>query len=127
MGWKGAALGGYVGFIFGGSLGAVFGAYLGHGVEQRLSRNGAKRQQRSSRHRTTRTVPHSLDAAYATIGASPSDDMNALRRKYHELAKRNHPDALRSHGATEFEIEQATLRMSRINEAWAEIRSYRNV
>ena len=68
-----------------------------------------------------------LSAAYATLGASQSDSADELRRKYRDLAKRNHPDSLRAQGLPEEMIGKATERMSRINEAWAEIRSARGI
>lgn len=130
MGWKGAAIGGYVGSLFGGPFGAVFGAYLGHNVENRLSGQSATRRQRpgSAGRRTENSAfATPLDRAYAAIGASPSDGPESLKRRYRELAKRNHPDAMRARGAAESEIEKATRRMTRINEAWAEIRSARGI
>ena len=128
MGWKGAAIGGYLGGVFGlGLPGAILGAVLGHNVEKRLSRNDAGRRQRTADGGRARSVPEPLAAAYATIGASPSDGTETLKRKYRELAKRNHPDALRARGASEFEIGQATLRMVGINEAWAKVRAARGI
>ena len=127
MGWKGATIGGYVGSILGGPFGAVFGAYFGHNVEKRLGGRTAGRQQRTSGFRNGAQPQDPISAAYATIGASPSDGTDTLKRKYRELAKRYHPDAMRARGATEDEIERASLRMGRINEAWAEIRSYRSI
>ena len=127
MGWRGAAIGGYLGSILGGPFGAVFCAYLGHNVEKRLGGRTAGRQQRMSGFRNCAQHRDSLSAAYATIGASPSDGADTLKRKYHELAKRYHPDAMRARGATEDEIGRASLRMGRINEAWSEIRSYRSI
>ena len=38
MGFRGAAIGGWIGATFGGPLGAILGAALGHEVEKRLSR-----------------------------------------------------------------------------------------
>ena len=127
MGWKGAAIGGYVGSILGGPFGAVFGAYFGHNVEKRLGGRTAGRRQRTSGFQNSAQSSNPLAAAYATIGASPSDGAETLKRKYRELATRYHPDAMRAHGATEDEIGRASLRMGRINEAWAEIRSYRSI
>ena len=68
-----------------------------------------------------------LADAYALLGASASDDADALKRKYRELAKRNHPDALRAQGLPEDMIGKATERMSRINEAWATVRNARGL
>ena len=69
----------------------------------------------------------SLADAYAVLGAQPADDADELKRKYRELAKRNHPDALRAQGLPEEMIGKATERMSRINEAWSAIRSARGI
>ena len=50
-----------------------------------------------------------------------------LKRKYRELAKKNHPDALRAQGLPKEMIGKATERMSRINAAWATIREARGI
>ena len=68
-----------------------------------------------------------LADAYALLGASESDDAETLKRKYRELAKRNHPDALRAQGLPEEMVGKATERMSRINAAWALVREARNI
>ena len=68
-----------------------------------------------------------LDDAYALLGASAKDSAAELKRKYRELAKKNHPDALRAQGLPEEMIGKATERMSRINAAWATIREARGI
>ncbi|MBO7721903.1 MAG: TerB family tellurite resistance protein [Kiritimatiellae bacterium] len=68
-----------------------------------------------------------LADAYAMLGAKPSDGADTLRRKYRELAKRNHPDALRAQGLPDEMVGKATERMSRINSAWAAIKEARNI
>ena len=68
-----------------------------------------------------------LKDAYAVLGANPNDSADELKRKYRELAKKNHPDALRAQGLPEEMIGKATERMSRINEAWATIREARGL
>ena len=68
-----------------------------------------------------------LADAYAVLGASANDSTDELKRKYRELAKRNHPDALRAQGLPEEMIGKATERMSRINEAWATIKEARGI
>ena len=68
-----------------------------------------------------------LADAYALLGASARDSADELKRKYRELAKKNHPDALRAQGLPEEMIGKATERMSRINEAWATIREARKI
>ena len=69
----------------------------------------------------------SLAEAYAIIGANPKDSADELKRKYRELAKKNHPDALRAQGLPEEMIGKATERMSRINEAWTRIKAARGL
>lgn len=68
-----------------------------------------------------------LADAYAVLGASANDGADELKRKYRELAKRNHPDALRAQGLPEEMVGKATERMSRINAAWATIREARGI
>ena len=68
-----------------------------------------------------------LADAYAVLGASASDGPDELKRKYRELAKKNHPDALRAQGLPEEMIGKATERMSRINAAWARVREARGL
>lgn len=69
----------------------------------------------------------SLSDAYSVLGASASDDAATLRRRYRELAKKNHPDALRAQGLPEEMVGKATERMSRINAAWTTIREARGI
>ena len=68
-----------------------------------------------------------LSNAYAVLGASAGDSVEDLKRKYRELAKRNHPDALRAQGLPEEMVGKATERMSRINAAWATIKDARGI
>ena len=68
-----------------------------------------------------------LQEAYSIIGASADDGADVLKRKYRELAKKNHPDALRAQGLPEEMVGKATERMSRINEAWARIKEARGI
>ncbi len=68
-----------------------------------------------------------LAEAYAVLGASANDSADELKRKYRELAKKNHPDALRAQGLPEEMVGKATERMSRINEAWTRIKEARGI
>lgn len=120
MGWRGIAIGGCVGSLLGGQLGAVLGAVLGHRFEQRMA--GGRRA--SGQRRRAEAAGHRHDAvaaAYATLGANAADTDDELKRKYRELVKRNHPDAMRARGLSEKEVGKATERMARLNEAWATV------
>ena len=68
-----------------------------------------------------------LAEAYELLGAAPGDDDATLKRKYRDLAKKYHPDALRAQGLPDGMIGKANERMARINAAWAEIRSARGL
>ena len=68
-----------------------------------------------------------LADAYAVLGAKPTDDVESLRRRYRELAKKNHPDAMRAQGLPEEMVGKATERMSRINAAWGTIKEARGI
>ena len=125
--WKGIAIGGVLGGIVGrGIWGVIFGAMIGYQIHQRI-RLGRMRSTGSPNGPSRRRAPDPLAAAYSVLGARPSDSAQELTRKYRELAKRHHPDALRAKGASEAEIAKATERMSRINAAWAEVRTARGI
>ena len=125
--WKGIAIGGVLGGIVGrGIWGVIFGAMIGYQIHQRIVL-GRRRSSGSRNGPSGRHAPDPLAAAYSVLGARPSDSAQELTRKYRELAKRHHPDALRAKGASEAAIAKATERMSRINAAWAEIRAARGI
>ena len=127
MAWKGIAIGGLVGGLFGRSLwGVLFGAMIGYQINRRMERQ--HRSQRSGRRSAApRDGRDLLAQAYSTLGARPSDSPDEIARKYRSLAKRHHPDALRARARPESEIAAATERMSRINAAWATVKSARGM
>ena len=98
----------------------------GYQIHRRIE-FGRRRSSGSGRGAPRARTPDPLLAAYSVLGARPSDSAAELTRKYRELAKRHHPDALRARGASEAEIAKATERMSRINAAWAEVRASRGI
>ena len=84
-------------------------------------------QRMAGRRRGASVARDPLADAYAVLGAGASDSVDELKRKYRELAKKNHPDALRAQGLPEEMVGKATERMSRINAAWATIREARGI
>ena len=91
--------------------------WYGYFASQRLNERSASRS----------AARDPLQEAYSVLGASATDSADDLKRKYRELAKKNHPDALRAQGLPEEMVGKATERMSRINEAWAVIKEARGI
>ena len=99
----------------GGLLGAFLGSLLGGWIERRIreERWRARGERRSPRQRA-----NPLADAYRTLGVKPGASKSAVRRAYHALAKKYHPDVLRASGVSEREVSEATEKMSRVNAAW---------
>lgn len=125
MGWKTVAIGAGLGAFVGGPFGAVLGAALAYDFGRRRERRAAAGAGWRQQFESARSGDDSLRRAYATLGAEPSEPLDSIRRKYRELAKRNHPDAMRAEGLPEEMVARASARMARINAAWSEVRSAR--
>ena len=68
-----------------------------------------------------------LADAYDTLGCNSSASDEELKRAYHTLAKKFHPDILRAQGMPESFMKKANEHMARINAAWEKIKRSRNV
>ena len=66
-----------------------------------------------------------LEDAYRQLGVSPSASDAEVKKAYHRMAKKYHPDTLRAQGLPEEMVGKATERMSKSNAAWAAIREKR--
>ena len=108
----------------GGLLGALVGSLLGGWIERRIreGRCRARGARRSSRQRA-----NPLADAYRTLGVNPSASDDEVKRAYREKAKSCHPDVLRSQGASERKVAEATEKMARVNAAWTAISKERNI
>ncbi len=67
----------------------------------------------------------SLQEAYEVLGANESDDFGAIKKKYRNLVRQNHPDILMGQGKSEDIIEQATKKLQKINEAYELIKKHK--
>jgi len=63
--------------------------------------------------------------AYIILESDPTDTIDELKQAYRRMAKRYHPDLLRSNGVPEEMITTATEKMAQVNAAWEDIRRAR--
>ena len=108
----------------GGLLGVFLGSLLGGWIERRIreERLRARGARRSPRQRT-----NPLADAYRTLGVKPSASDEEVKRAYREKAKSCHPDVLRSQGASDRKVAEATEKMAKVNAAWTAISKERNI
>jgi DnaJ-domain-containing protein 1 len=108
----------------GGLLGAFLGSLLGGWIERRIreERLRARGARRAPRQRT-----NPLADAYRTLGVKPSASDEEVKRAYREKAKSCHPDVLRSQGASDRKVAEATEKMAKVNAAWTAISKERNI
>ena len=76
-------------------------------------------QQRAQAKATT------LEDAYKTLGVSPNDDMNTIKKAYRKLVKQYHPDIIKAQGKGEEYLKEATAKTQQINEAYEVIKKAR--
>ena len=117
-------LAGAILFSRGGLLGALVGSLLGGWIERRIreERLRARGARRAPRQRT-----NPLADAYRTLGVKPSASDDEVKRAYREKAKSCHPDVLRSQGASDRKVAEATEKMAKVNAAWTAISKERNI
>lgn len=65
--------------------------------------------------------------AYEILECDPAATTDELKASFHKVAKRYHPDLLRSNGVPEEMIKKATEKMVQINAAWEDIRRTRGI
>ena len=63
-----------------------------------------------------------IEQAYAILGASVTDDMETIKKKYRALVKEYHPDILMGQGKEQSIIDAATAKLQEINEAYEMIK-----
>ena len=67
-----------------------------------------------------------IQKAYEILGASASDDMETIKKKYRSLVKEYHPDILMGQGKDQSIIDAATTKLQEINEAYEMIKKEKN-
>lgn len=70
---------------------------------------------------TSEPPPPKKDSAYDVLGLPTTASVKEVKRTYHALIRKNHPDLLLAKGLPPEQIAAATERMKRINAAYAEI------
>ena len=63
---------------------------------------------------------------YIVLGSNPKEDLSAIRKKYIQLSKENHPDLLISKGVPSEVIEESKKKMRAINSAWDQIQKLKS-
>lgn len=149
-GW---AIGALLGFMLGGPAGGFIGALLGAAADEACQPSGAlpRAHHGNSNNSTTRsqsyqhtrnantghqrprseawadqvpTLPSALDNAFAMLGLRPGVTLEAVKRRYHELARRHHPDLYESAGTDPRLRVEAQDRFIQIREAYELINQY---
>ena len=81
----------------------------------------------SWRESASRTERNALVEAYSILGVDASASDAAVRKAYHEKAKRYHPDTLRAQGLPDEMVSKATDMMAKVNTAWEAIKEARHL
>lgn len=70
-----------------------------------------------------RHVPDYWDPC-SVLGVQPTDPPEAIRERYRQLVRRNHPDVLKANGLPEEMLGVANQRLADINRAYAELTAH---
>jgi len=74
---------------------------------------------------TQTTTINAMDAYYAELESSPSDDFSVIKKNYRRLMKEHHYDSLVSKGLPKDMLEFSEEKTKRLNEAYAAIKEAR--
>ncbi|SFV71891.1 DnaJ-like protein DjlA [hydrothermal vent metagenome] len=64
----------------------------------------------------------SLDDAYKILGVDKNDDFNSIKKTYRKQVRQYHPDLIKSQNKDEAYIEEATVKMQELNQAYSIIK-----
>lgn len=98
-----------------------------HSYERYYRQRVKQADQEQTRQQPRHNGRMSLDDAYEILGCNNTDSDAIVRAAYREVAKRNHPDLLRSKGLPEEMVALATRRMAEINAAWEMVKKCRKL
>lgn len=73
-----------------------------------------------------RFVPDSFPDPYAVLDASPDMALEDIRKRWRQLVRETHPDAMAARGVPKEAVRMAEKRLIRINAAWEEIQMTRS-
>ncbi len=76
---------------------------------------------------TSSAPPPKRDAAYDVLGLPTTASKKEIKKTYHALIRKNHPDILVAKGIAPEKMNEATERMQRINAAYSSICKARNI
>ena len=150
-GW---AVGALLGFLFGGPVGGFVGAVLGaaadeacqppdaprssgphhsntttgtsqgHHQKNQSSHTGYQRPRAEAWVNSVPSLPTAVDNALQALGLRPGVTLDAVKRRYHELGRRYHPDLYEAAGTDPRLRVEAQERFVRIRQAYELINQY---
>lgn len=88
--------------------------------QKRFEENKRKEKQQKSSSRKTKRIS-GLDKAYEILGANRSDTLSSIKKKYHKLAMKYHPDKLGN--MSDNELKEANDKFAEIKNAFDEVMS----
>jgi DnaJ like chaperone protein len=69
----------------------------------------------------------SIDHAYALLGITSDTDNDSIKKAYRAKVREFHPDIIKSQGASEEYLKEATIKVQEINAAYEMIKKNRNI
>lgn len=70
-----------------------------------------------------RSVPNAEPDPYALFGLEPTATLDAVRARWRQLVRENHPDVARARGLPDEAVRMAQKRMTDLNRAWDQIKA----
>lgn len=65
-----------------------------------------------------------IEESYALLGASQDEDFAAIKKKYRQLVRENHPDIIRGKGLGDDYVKEATEKLQEINAAYEAVKKH---
>ncbi len=90
-------------------------ALLGRDYQEALRFSDEERAQRAIEQRWIATK---MNVAYGTLGGGPEESLDAIKKRYRQLAKELHPDIVATRGVAEEDIQSSLEKFREVQEAY---------